>query len=149
MNPSGGVNGAGRDPGAFADRRASIRTAAYHARYLRLEPSRRSVFRYGVGYTGTGNGFAGPLGAGAELIDVSDTGCGLRVFTPLVIGSNVSIVVELHSKLSCVELRVGARVVHCCSHEDELYRVGLSFQDIQRWPLHCGHEGAYVPTMDW
>jgi hypothetical protein len=88
------------------------------------------------------------LGTGAELIDISDTGVGRRVLTPLVVGSDVFIDVELHSVLSCVELKVGARVIHCQCSDDELYRVGLSIRDVKRLPLLCGHEHTHIPDMD-
>ena len=129
-----------------AERRIATRTTAYHAENLRLTPSSRSALSHGIGYAG--HGFVGHLGAGSELIDISDTGLGLKVFTPLVIGSDVSIDVELHSTVSCVALKVDARVVHCRSQDDELYRVGLSIQALERLPLQCGHAGVYAPDMD-
>ena len=133
------------DPAASAERRRVARTVAYHAQNLRVLPIYRSTLRLAASYAG--NGLADRSGVGAELVDVSDTGLGLKVFAPLIIGSDVAINVELHSTVSCVELKVVGRVVHCRCY-DELYRVGLSIQGIERLPLQCCHEGAYTPDLD-
>ena len=129
--------------GVSNERRTSPRTTAYRAGNLQVESK-------GLGATGFGASVRSQLCSrmGAELIDASDTGLGLRVFTPLVIGSEVAVRVELHSALSCVELKIDGRVMHCFSHEDELYRVGLSFLEVDRLPLQCVHEGGYLLNLD-
>ena len=129
------------------ERRVSHRTTIFYADNLRVEPGELSTLRHGAGGASVGNGPGVHLGVGGELLDISNTGLGLKVLTPLVIGSDVSIEVELHSRFACVVLKISASVVHCLSEEVQLYRVGLSFNCLESLPLQCGHEHDYVSNI--
>jgi hypothetical protein len=41
-----------------------------------------------------------------------------------------------------MELRGGARVAHCQYPEDSVFRIGLSFAEMQRRRIECPEEGA-------
>ena len=118
---------------ADGERRAAQRDTHYHAEDLRVEPDHgadRSTH---------------PLhsGIGAQLVDVSETGMGLRVFSPLLTNTEVRVSVNLYREGSGEELKAHARVIHCLP-EDNVYRVGLSFHDVDRRALDAG----YVPDLD-
>ncbi len=114
--------------------RVADRHTEYHAGDLRVEPV-HSV-----------SGCTPPMhsGIGAQLVDVSDTGMGLKVFSPLLNNTDVKVSVNLYREGSGEELKAQARVIHCLMDEDNLYRVGLAFCDIDRRPLDHG----YVPDLD-
>ena len=116
------------------ERRKSHRHTEYHAEDLRVEPEHSF------------GGSASPLhsGIGAQLVDVSETGMGLRVFSPLLANTDVKVSVNLYQEGSGEELKAQARVVHCLADDDSLYRVGLTFWNIDRRPLDYG----YIPDLD-
>jgi len=119
-----------------ADRRVAVRLGDYHAEDLRVEPE----FSFGGGcWTPPQHS-----GIGAKLLDVSETGLGLQVFSPLIVDSDVRVSVILYREGSGEELKARARVVHCLSDDEELYRVGLDFLRVDRRPLDFG----YVPDLD-
>ncbi len=66
----------------------------------------------------------------AMLVDVSQGGLGLEMFVPLPAGSEVAFTGELQKEDFCFALSGTARVTHCQSRPDGLYRVGLIFQDV-------------------
>ena len=119
-----------------AEQRVSSRLAGYHTEDLRVEPE---VSLGGGGWTPPQHS-----GIGAKLVDVSDTGMGLQVLSPLHVGSNVHVSVILYRTGTGEELKARARVVHCLADDDELYRVGLDFLTVDRRNLDAG----YVPDLD-
>jgi hypothetical protein len=103
------------------ERRKSSRTKKYRAEHLRLDYAGRAL--------------------GAKLVDFSDGGVGLEMLGPLPLGSTVNLTGELRSGDDCMELRGSARVAHCQYPEDSVFRIGLSFADMQRRQIECPEEG--------
>jgi hypothetical protein len=104
------------------ERRKFSRTKKYRAEHLRLDYAGRAL--------------------GAKLVDFSEGGVGLEMLGPLPLGSSVNLTGELRSGDDCMELRGGARVAHCQYPEDSVFRIGLSFADMQRRQIECPEEGA-------
>jgi hypothetical protein len=74
------------------------------------------------------------------LIDLNQTGLGVRTLCPLAVGSIVLVHCELHSSESCVRINARARVAHCRCQVDESFRVGLNFLDVKQQDLECSHD---------
>ena len=72
----------------------------------------------------------------AKLVDASEGGLGVTTFVPLAVGS----LVELDGHLDNGELQIllqgKARVVHCRSGEDGVFRVGLSLEEVGYRQFH-------------
>jgi hypothetical protein len=77
------------------------------------------------------------------LIDLNQTGLGVRTLCPLAVGSIVLVSGELHSPESCVRIDARARVAHCRCQADESFRVGLNFLDIKQQDLECSHDPGF------
>ena len=119
---------------SVGERRVAHRHTEFHAEDLRVEPVHAS------------SGWTPPMhsGVGAQLVDVSDTGIGLKVFSPLLNNTDVRVGVNLYREGSGEELKAQARVIHCLMDDDNLYRVGLAFWEIDRRALDSG----YIPDLD-
>lgn len=77
------------------------------------------------------------------LIDLNQTGLGVKTLCPLAVGSIVLVGGELHSPESCVRIDARARVAHCRCQADESFRVGLNFLDIKQQDLECSHDPGF------
>jgi hypothetical protein len=77
------------------------------------------------------------------LIDLNQTGLGVKTLCPLAVGSIVLVGGELHSPESCVRIDARARVAHCRCQPDESFRVGLNFLDIKQQDLECSHDPGF------
>jgi hypothetical protein len=77
------------------------------------------------------------------LIDLNQTGLGVRTLYPLAVGSIVLVGAELHSPESCVRIEARARVAHCRCQADESFRIGLNFLDVKQQDLECSHEPGF------
>lgn len=116
------------------DRRASPRLTDYHTDDLRVEPEMLL------------HGPAAPphLCVGAKLADLSETGIGLRVLSPLRVSAEVDVCVDLYRDGSGEELKARAEVMHCHADDDGSYRVGLAFRNVDCRPL----DTSYYPDLD-
>lgn len=82
------------------------------------------------------------------LIDLNQTGLGVKTLCPLAVGSIVLVGGDLHSPESCVRIDARARVAHCRCQVDESFRVGLNFLDIKQRDLDCSHEAGFSLEAD-
>jgi hypothetical protein len=82
------------------------------------------------------------------LIDLNQTGLGVKTLCPLAVGSIVLVGGELHSLESCVRIDARARVAHCRCQVDESFRVGLNFLDIKQQDLECSHDPGFSLEND-
>jgi hypothetical protein len=110
-----------------SERRRHARTRKYRAERLRLDYAGRAL--------------------GAKLVDFSDGGLGLEMLGPLPLGSTVNIASELRSADDCLELHGSARVAHCQYPEDSVFRIGLSFADMQRRAIDCPEENGAAGAL--
>jgi hypothetical protein len=83
-------------------------------------------------------------GVGAKLIDLSETGMGLQILSPLRVNAEVGVCVNLYRDGSGEELKARAQVMHCRAEDNGLYRVGLAFQTVDWRALDTG----YYPDLD-
>lgn len=77
------------------------------------------------------------------LIDLNQTGLGVKTLCPLAVGSIVLVGGDLHSAEACVRIDARARVAHCRCQADESFRVGLNFLDVKQQDLDCSHEAGF------
>jgi hypothetical protein len=87
---------------------------------------------------------ASHAGIGANLIDLSETGIGLRVLAPLRVNAQVDVCVDLYRDGPGEELKARAEVVHCHAEDNGSYRVGLAFRHVDWRPL----DTSYFPDLD-
>jgi hypothetical protein len=113
----GGAKAAGS---AAAERRKQLRTEKSRSEHLRIE-------------------YHGKLLA-AKLVDAGDGGLGAEMYVELQPGTAVAFAGELHSPFFCMKLHGRARVAHCRTRKEGVYRVGLAFEDINVRKLDCAHE---------
>jgi hypothetical protein len=118
------------------DRRSSPRLSGYHADDLRVEPE---VLSHGSAATAPPH-----AGVGAKFADLSETGIGLLVLSPLRVSAVVDICVDLYRDGAGEELKARAEVVHCRAGDDGSYRVGLAFRKVDWRPL----DSSYYPDLD-
>jgi hypothetical protein len=83
-----------------------------------------------------------------SLIDLNQTGLGVKMLFPMAVGSIVELSGELHSVESCVRITARARVAHCRCQVDDSFRVGLNFIDIKQQDLDCSHEAGFSLDAD-
>lgn len=84
----------------------------------------------------------------SSLIDLNQTGLGVKTLFPLAVGSIVDVSGELHSVDSCVKIDARARVAHCRCQVDDSFRVGLNFLNIKQQELECSHEPGFSLDVD-
>ncbi len=118
------------------ERRASRRRADFRPGELRVERELRS----------RGGAWTIPpySGISAKLVDLSETGMGLQILSPLRVNAEVGVCVNLYRDDSGEELKARAQVMHCRAEDDGLYRVGLAFQGVYWRALDTG----YYPDLD-
>ena len=83
-----------------------------------------------------------------SLIDLNQTGLGVKTLCPMAVGSIVELSGELHSVESCVRINARARVAHCRCQVDDSFRVGLNFIDIKQQDLDCSHDAGFTLEGD-
>jgi len=83
-----------------------------------------------------------------SLIDLNQTGLGVKTLCPMAVGSIVEVGGELHSVESCVRIEARARVAHCRCQVDDSFRVGLNFLDIKQQDLDCSHDPGFSLEAD-
>jgi len=81
----------------------------------------------------------------SKFIDAGEGGLGVKMLAPLAIGALVSVAGELHGDY-CLGLRGSARVAHCLCTEQGTFRIGLSFEKISYWGLHCQHDARALES---
>lgn len=118
------------------DRRSSARLSGYHADDLRVEPEAPS---HGSAATALPH-----AGVCAKLADLSETGIGLLVLSPLRVSAEVDICADLYRDGAGEELKARAEVVHCRADDNGFYRVGLAFRKVDWRPL----DASYYPDLD-
>ena len=84
----------------------------------------------------------------SSLIDLNQTGLGVKTLFPMAVGSIVELSGELHSVESCVRITARARVAHCRCQADDSFRVGLNFLDIKQQDLECSHDPGFSLETD-
>ena len=66
----------------------------------------------------------------AKLVDVNETGIGVEMFVPLVVGSAVTVAGDLYSSDYCLNVQGKARVIYCHCEKEGAFRIGLAYQQV-------------------
>ena len=66
----------------------------------------------------------------AKLADVSETGIGVEMFVPLVVGSTVAVAGDLHSPDYSLNLKGKDRVIYCHCEKEGVFRIGLAYEQV-------------------
>ncbi len=95
----------------------------------RVSPRRRVDLPAGLKISSYGESES-PRKFAAKLVDVSETGIGVEMFVPLVVGSTVAVAGDLHSPDYSLNLKGKARVIYCHCEKEGAFRIGLAYEQV-------------------
>ena len=95
----------------------------------RVSPRRRVDLPAGLKISSYGESES-PRKFAAKLVDVSETGVGVEMFVPLVVGSVVRVAGDLYSSDYSLNLQGKARVIYCRCEKEGSFRIGLAYEQV-------------------
>ena len=98
-------------------------------RERRASPRRRVDLPAGLTISSYGENES-PRKFAAKLVDVSETGIGVEMFVPLVVGSTVAVAGDLYNSDYSLNVQGKARVVYCHCEKEGMFRIGLAYEQV-------------------
>ena len=98
-------------------------------RERRASPRRRVDLPAGLKISSYGES-GSPRKFAAKLVDVNETGIGVAMFVPLVVGSAVSLAGDLHHSDYSLNIQGKARVVYCHCGKEGAFHIGLAYEQV-------------------
>ena len=95
----------------------------------RVSPRRRVDLPPGLKISSYGESES-PRKFAAKLVDVNETGLGVEMFVPLVVGSAVTVAGDLYSSDYCLNVQGKARVIYCHCEKEGTFRIGLAYEQV-------------------
>ncbi len=109
-------------------RRIHPRSGTYQAEHLKI---------------GTGDQFVE-----GKLLDMSNGGLGVETAVGLDLNSDVTVSGELYGEGSNLQIQGRARVAHCVSVNGNVFKIGLSFQEVKYRRLDSADDHKISSTFD-
>ena len=109
--------------------RADMAGMVQPIRDRRVSPRRRVDLPSGLKISSYGENES-PRKFAAKLVDVNETGIGVDMFVPLVVGSAVTVAGDLYSSDYSFNIQGKARVVYCRCEKEGMFRVGLAYEQV-------------------